>query len=142
MDGGEIAERALAYLHASTAGDWDEAATYVATRARLVFPNGEFSTLDELRHGLQRRYTDLIKHIETTDIARRADGTTVVVVSGTLSGINLNGVPFSGVRFLDRLVVRDGLVVEQDVYNDLAVAGVLDRGSAPHQVGDAGSQLR
>ena len=51
----------------------------------------------------------------------------VVVIAGTLAGMNLQGVSFSGVRFVDRLVVRDSVVVEQHVYNDLASSGVLDR---------------
>jgi hypothetical protein len=123
----EAAARARRYLDASTSGRWEEAARYVADPARFVFPTGTFDTLEAMRDGLARRYTDLVKQVETTDIAARPDGSVVVVVAGTLAGVNLHGVPFRGVRFLDRLVLRDGVVVEQHVHNDLAVSGVLDR---------------
>ncbi|HSK21788.1 MAG TPA: nuclear transport factor 2 family protein [Egicoccus sp.] len=125
-DTAEVGARMRAYLEASTSGRWDEAAAYVAAEVRFVFPNGEFRSLAEMRDGLARRYTGLVKHMESTDVAAGPDGEVVVVIAGTLGGENLQGVPFEGVRFLDRLVVREGLVVEQHVYNDLASSGVLE----------------
>lgn len=123
----EVGARMRAYLEASTSGRWEEAREYVAPAARFVFPTGTYASLEEVREGLARRYTGLVKHVESTDVAASTDGTVVVVVAGTLAGHNLHGVAFEGVRFLDRLVLRDGLVVEQHVYNDLASSGVLDR---------------
>lgn len=127
MDQLEVTARMRRYLDASTSGRWDEAAGYVADQARFVFPSGEFRSLAEMRDGLARRYTDLVKHMDSTDVAPQVDGDVVIVIAGTLAGTNLHGVSFSGVRFLDRLVVRDDVVVEQHVYNDLASSGVLDR---------------
>lgn len=127
MDHVEVAARMHRYLDASTSGRWDEAARYVAQEVRFVFPSGEFRSLAEMRDGLSRRYTNLVKHMESIDVAAGPYGHLVVVVAGTLAGENLHGVPFTGVRFLDRLVVRDGLVVEQHVYNDLGSSGVLER---------------
>ena len=49
-----------------------------------------------------------------------------VVVTGTLHGENLAGVPFQGVRFIDRYIVRDGRIALQQVWNDLAESGVLE----------------
>jgi hypothetical protein len=127
MDHVEVTARMRRYLDASTSGRWDEAGTYVAEQARFVFPSGEFRSLPEMRDRLAQRYTDLVKHMDSTDVAPKGDGDVVVVIAGTLAGMNLHGVSFSGVRFVDRLVVRDGVVVEQHVYNDLASSGVLDR---------------
>ena len=122
----EIIAAAVRYLHDSTSGRWDQAEPFVADNVRFVFPGAEFASLAAMRDGLVRRYTGMEKHIDTTDVASASDST-VIIVSGTLSGTNLHGVPFQGVRFLDRLVIRDGLLVEQHVFNDLAISGVLDR---------------
>jgi hypothetical protein len=37
-----------------------------------------------------------------------------------LQGTWLQGAPFEGIRFIDRMEVRDGLITRQDVWNDLA----------------------
>jgi len=39
-------------------------------------------------------------------------------VRGTLYGRWLDGSSFEGIRFIDRIEIRDGLVVRQDVWND------------------------
>jgi hypothetical protein len=39
---------------------------------------------------------------------------------GTLHGAWLDGTPFEGNRYVDRYVVRHGLIVEMDVWNDSA----------------------
>ncbi len=62
---------------------------------------------------------------EHYDAADGPDGAVVVVSTGTLFGVNLHGVPFVGVRYVDRFVLRDGLVQEQHVWNDLTLSGVL-----------------
>ena len=38
----------------------------------------------------------------------------------TFDGGVLDGTPYSGVRFIDRFTVRDGKLVDQRVWNDLA----------------------
>ena len=48
------------------------------------------------------------------------DEATVVYCSGTLHGVWLDGSAFEGIRFIDRFEVVDGLLVRQDVWNDLA----------------------
>ena len=64
MDHIEVAARMRRYLEASTSRRWDEAAGYVADQVRFVFPSGEFRSLTEMRDGLARRYTDLVKHMD------------------------------------------------------------------------------
>ena len=39
---------------------------------------------------------------------------------GTLYGELLDGTPYSGIRFIDRFTVRDGKLVDQMVWNDMA----------------------
>ncbi|MDO7593790.1 MAG: hypothetical protein MUQ90_00250, partial [Burkholderiaceae bacterium] len=56
-----------------------------------------------------------VSHTLTSD----TDSCTVVYARGTLSGNWLDGEPFSGIRFIDRFEVVDGLLVRQDVWNDI-----------------------
>ena len=44
----------------------------------------------------------------------------IVYNIGTLYGAWLDGTPFEGNRYVDRYVVRDGLIVKMDVWNDSA----------------------
>jgi hypothetical protein len=107
-----------------------EARRYLAPDARIVFPPGRtFASLEEMAAGMQARYRSIDKVRDRWDIWERADGATVVYNSGTLFGVNLHGVPFSGVRYLDRFELQEGLIVRQEVWNDLAESGVLDHGA-------------
>ncbi len=109
----------------------EEASRYLAPSARIVFPPGRaFASMAEMAAGMQARYRSVDKVRERWDIWTREDGTTVVYNSGTLYGVNLHGVPFSGVRYLDRFELRNGLIVGQEVWNDLAESGVLERRKA------------
>ena len=38
---------------------------------------------------------------------------------GTLQGERLDGTPYSGIRFIDRFTVREGRLVDQQVWNDM-----------------------
>jgi len=49
-----------------------------------------------------------------------------VVSLGTLYGVDADGEEFSGVRYADIYEVRDGLIHRLDIYNDLAVDGVIE----------------
>jgi ketosteroid isomerase-like protein len=49
-----------------------------------------------------------------------------VVSIGTLYGVDTDGEEFSGVRYVDVYEVEDGLIRRLDVYNDLAVEGVVE----------------
>ena len=48
-----------------------------------------------------------------------APATAVVYCYGSLHGEYLDGRVVDGVRFIDRFEIRNGLVCEQDVWNDL-----------------------
>ena len=67
------------------------------------------------------RYAWVKKKIARTDVV--AGGTpeeTVVYSQGTLYGAWPDGTPFEGNRYVDRYVVRHGLITEMDVWNDSA----------------------
>ena len=52
----------------------------------------------------------------------------MVYARGTLNGAWLDGSPFNGIRFIDRFEVRAGKITRQEVWNDLAEAGVTGTG--------------
>jgi hypothetical protein len=68
-----------------------------------------------------KRYAWVKKKIERTEVV--AGGTpdeTVVYSLGTLYGAWPDGTTFEGNRYVDRYVVRHGLIVQMDVWNDSA----------------------
>ncbi|GAA5132191.1 nuclear transport factor 2 family protein [Alloalcanivorax gelatiniphagus] len=67
------------------------------------------------------RYGWVKKRFQATEVV--AGGTleqAVVYNIGTLYGEWPDGTPFEGNRYVDRYVVRDGLITEMDVWNDSA----------------------
>ena len=114
------------YLHAASDRRLVDAAAYLADEAVLIFPQGRFNDLEAMAAAMTGRYRTVAKTYDTWDTMEN-DGTTVVVTTGTLSGVNTHGVEFAGVRFCDRFVVRNGRILEQHVWNDLAESGALDQ---------------
>ena len=71
------------------------------------------------------RYKWVKKRIERTDTVlstpeEAALGETVVYSLGTLYGEWPDGTPFEGNRYVDRYVVRNGLITQMGVWNDSA----------------------
>lgn len=117
-----------AYLRLMAERRLGEAARHLAPDARLVFPGGKvFHTLEALVGDAAGRYRHAHKRRDRWDVCERSDGSVVVYSLGTLFGINLHGVPFEDVRYVDRFELRDGTITLQEVWNDLAASGVLDR---------------
>lgn len=67
------------------------------------------------------RYRWVRKKVERTEtVAGGSDGETVVYSLGSLYGQWPDGTAFEGNRYVDRYVVRDGLITQMDVWNDSA----------------------
>jgi hypothetical protein len=71
------------------------------------------------------RYKWVKKRIERTDVVissaqEAALGETIVYSIGTLYGEWPDGTPFEGNRYVDRYVVKNGLITQMDVWNDSA----------------------
>lgn len=114
------------YLAAIGAGRPLDAARHLASDAELVFPGGRrYRNLDELAAGSRGRYRSVDKHRDVYE----SDGTVVYSI-GRLFGENNHGVRFDHVRYVDRFRLRDGKIIEQWVWNDLAETGVLDARTA------------
>ena len=109
-----------AFLHASMVPDPQTAARYIADDLKITFTGGR-----KYRHPREttafnaKRYNWVKKKMERTDVVA-GEGETVVYNLGTLYGEWPDGTPFDGNRYVDRFVVRDGKIVQMDVWNDSA----------------------
>jgi len=107
------------FLLATQNRDLGAAQSFLHPKFRMCFPGGVvMHSLQELVTWAQQRYARIAKDYELFEESWQGD-TTVVFCHGTLQGTWLNGQSFSGIRFMDRLVVQDGLITQQDVWNDL-----------------------
>jgi len=115
------------YLAACEARRLEEAQAFLAPAAELSFPGGGYRSVEAMVAASRGRYRWAKKIYAEWDVAGREDGTVVVVNTGTLYGENAHGVPFEGIRYIDRFVLKNGKIVSQQVWNDLDVSGVLAR---------------
>jgi len=105
-----------AYLDAMERRDLAAAKALLAPGFFMVFPgNKRFDALEQLVESAKGRYRSARKTYERYETAGDA-----VYCYGTLHGELLDGSPYSGIRFIDRFTVRDGKLVDQNVWNDMA----------------------
>lgn len=95
---------------------------FVAPGLRIRFTGGRsMSDPAECAAFNAGRYRWVKKRIDATEtVAGGTPAGTVVYSLGTLHGEWPDGTPFEGNRFVDRYVVRDGLITQMDVWNDSA----------------------
>lgn len=109
------------YLDAMERRDLAAARALLAPGFVMTFPGGRrFETLEQLVESARTRYRRALKTYDRYDAAPQADGSTVVYCYGMLHGELLDGRPYEGIRFIDRFTVRDGLLADQMVWNDMA----------------------
>jgi hypothetical protein len=125
----EAAALVEAFLHASMVPDPQTAARYIADDLAITFTGGrKYHHPRETAAFNARRYKWVKKKMERTDVVP-GERETVVYNLGTLYGEWPDGTPFEGNRYVDRFVVRNGKIVQMDVWNDsaerlLAKAGI------------------
>lgn len=113
----DIVER---FLVASMIPDPDAAFKFMAPDVEIIFTGGRrFKHPREATAFNAKRYAWVKKKMERTDVAPSA-GETVVYNTGTLYGAWPDGTPFEGNRYVDRFVIRDGMIVTMNVWNDSA----------------------
>jgi ketosteroid isomerase-like protein len=104
------------YLAAMERRDLATARGLLAPGFTMMFPGGKrFDSLEQLVESARKRYRSARKTYEGYETAGDA-----VYCYGTLHGELLDGAPYSGIRFIDRFTVRDGKLVDQNVWNDMA----------------------
>lgn len=108
------------YLEASMAPDPVRAAKHVAPGFICRFTGHRvFDTPSGPTGFNAARYKWVKKRIERYDVVP-GERETIVYSLGYLYGAWPDGTPFDNNRYIDRFVVRDGLIVETDVWNDSA----------------------
>jgi ketosteroid isomerase-like protein len=113
----EIVER---FLEASMVPDPETAARYIAADLAITFTGGRKYTHPRDTAAFNaKRYRWVKKKMARTDVVP-ASGETIVYNTGTLYGEWPDGTPFEGNRYVDRFVVRNGKIVQMDVWNDSA----------------------
>jgi len=118
-DPGAIVE---AYLTAHMIPDPDKARQYCAPGMQITFTGGRrMNDPAEATAFNKGRYKWVKKKFERTDVVAGSGPDESIVYSiGTLYGEWPDGTPFSGNRYVDRYVLRHGLIVEMQVWNDSA----------------------
>lgn len=118
------AETCVAFLDALGTRDLVTARTAIAEGFEMIFPGGvTFTRFEDLLGWAAPRYRSIAKVIERVEEAPLGE-TVAVWVTGTLQGERPDGTPFSGVRFVDRFLVRSGRIVAQEVWNDMGELGL------------------
>ena len=119
------AELALDFLNALESRDLARAQAMTAEGFAMTFPgNHVFHGFLELLDWAKPRYRRIAKAIERVEEVPLGDGF-AVYISGTLHGQGPDGTPFAGIRFIDRFAIRGGLIVRQEVWNDMAESGAI-----------------
>lgn len=121
------------YLELSMIPDPEAAARYVSPDFQLVFTGGRlFHAPAQAAAFNAARYAHVAKRFLRTDAALDPEsGEVIVYQSGYLVGAWPDGEVFETNRYIDRFVIRDGLIVRADVWNDsaeilLAKAGLAE----------------
>ena len=121
----EVVER---FLIASMVPDPQTAARYISEGLKITFTGGrKFAHPRESTAFNAKRYKWVKKKMDRFDVVPGVDET-IVYNLGTLYGEWPDGTPFDGNRYVDRFVVRDGKIVQMDVWNDSAERLLLKKG--------------
>ena len=122
-DGNAIAV-ARAFLDAMEAREIDIARSLLSPDFSAIYPgNRSFTKLEELVASGAARYRSVRKtYARTYHVPEDADGLEAVIFAGMLSGEWVDGTGFEGIRFTDQFRIRNGLIVEQQVWNDMGEA--------------------
>lgn len=114
-----------AFLSAMEARDLACAERYLAANVVMQFPGApSMQRLSEVVEWAKTRYRRVSKTFYAVDLCSYpSHGTThsVVICHGELAVEWLDGSTSTGVRFIDRFELTDGLITRQDVWNDLAL---------------------
>ncbi len=117
-----------AFLSAMEARDLACAERYLTANVVMQFPGAApMQRLSEVVEWAKTRYRRVSKTFYAVDLCshpKQGTSTThsVVVCHGELAVEWLDGSTSTGVRFIDRFELTDGLITRQDVWNDLALA--------------------
>lgn len=109
------------FLAAMEARDLDTARALLAPGFAMVFPGtAAMTSPDALIAWAAPRYRHVRKTFHGFDLCPGPGDDATVYCRGTLSGQWPDGTAFAGIRFIDRFELTAGLIIRQDVWNDIA----------------------
>jgi hypothetical protein len=120
MNAGQVVDE---FLRLIMLPDPVAARRYTAPDLRIRFTGGRaMSDPTECTAFNAARYKWVKKRIERTETVAgtNPDGEAVVYSLGTLYGEWPDGTPFEGNRYVDRYVLKAGLITQMEVWNDSA----------------------
>lgn len=121
----QLAGKVGEYLTLCEQRDFEKAQAFLGPQAILVFPGGkQYTRLEDMAQAATGAYRWVRKNKDEFTYFDRNDQS-IVVSSGTLYGETLSGDPFSGIRYQDWFTFEKGLIVKQEVWNDLAACGIF-----------------
>ena len=122
------AEIVRTYLEASMVPDPDTAAQYMAPGCIITFTGGRDFDHPRGPTGFNAmRYKWVKKKMDRFDVCP-GENETVVYSVGTLYGEWHDGTTFEGNRYVDRFVVKSGVITKMDVWNDSAERILIRKG--------------
>ena len=118
----EATDTARKFLDLAQQRDFPAVLRLVTPDFAMVWPgNARFTNFDDFVVWGKGRYRSVRNVYEAWEEAPTPDGIAVFAI-GTLTGELGDGTPFSGVRFVDRVLVRGGKVAALHVWSDMADA--------------------
>lgn len=128
----EARETVERYLELSMVPDPEGASRYLAEGFTLIFTGGRrFTSPADSAAFNAKRYKWVKKRFLRTDAARDPEnGDIRVFNTGYLYGEWPDGTPFETNRYIDIFLVRDGKIVESQVWNDSAEIRLAQAGLA------------
>ena len=114
--------RSVVHAFIQAVNERDLEATRAATGPGLTmtFPgNTEMHSIDEFFTWVAGRSPKSAYLYDTIDVIEDGDAL-VAYASGSVEGETVSGLAFSGVRVIDRFVIRKGKVVQKEAWSDMA----------------------
>ena len=106
-----------------------EAQAFLAEDVEFIFPGDRrYRSLQEVVDASKSRYAWVRKNRKQYAVAEEqvaGQHTYTITSIGTLYGEQLDGTAFDGIRYIDVFTVHNGLILRQEVWNDLAEAGIV-----------------
>lgn len=110
------------YLQLCEDRDVEAATAHLSPSVRIEFPGGKvYRSLRELV-AVPKSYKWVRKLRDRYAVGTEGDATVVTSI-GRLYGQRIDGTTFEDIRYVDVFVIRDNLIVEQLVWNDLCENG-------------------
>lgn len=120
---GGASKLVLKYLRTMETRDLDAAHAMLGEGFFTIFMGGHrFATPEEMVAFMKDRARNTWKAFQRFDEIKVGDET-VVFCFGTLQGEKPDGTPYQNIRYIDRFTIRDGKIVDQMVWNDMAEHG-------------------